>query len=127
MAVDPISVVEGRWQVVRAELGGQPMPADAAEQVELEFTATTYTVRFGGEATDHGIHKITPTAEHHHIAMTGKIGVNEGKTIPGILQMKGDLMRICYALEGSTAPTEFRAPPGTLCYLATYRRKNGSH
>ncbi len=123
MPDDTSSSIAGVWRIVRAELGGQPMPPDAAAQVELEFTASNYTVRFGGEDTDHGTYTITASPELHQIAMTGKVGVNVGKTIPGILQVTGDRMRICYALEGTAAPTQFEAPAGTLCYLATYRRK----
>lgn len=112
----------GTWQILRAELGGQPMPADAAAKVELEFSDTNYTVRFGGEATDFGTYEIQTTADSHQLALTGTEGVNAGRTIPAIMQLNGDRLRICYALEGSSAPTEFQAPAGTLRYLATYRR-----
>ena len=100
------------------------MPADAAEHVELQFTAETYRVSFGGEATDQGNFLITDTSPHSTIEMTGVSGVNSGKTIPGIFQLAGNRLRICYALEGSKPPTEFAAPHGTLQYLATYKRKS---
>jgi uncharacterized protein (TIGR03067 family) len=115
----------GTWQVVSAELGGQPMPSDAAAKVELEFTSTHYTVNFGGEATDHGTYELNKAAEPFGIAMTGIKGVNEGRTIPGILQIHGNRLRMCFALEGTKAPNEFRAPAGTMRYLATYRRETG--
>lgn len=120
----PLPEIEGIWQVVHAQLGGQPMPADAAEHVELHFSAQKYQVRFGAEATDQGTYQIEQTTPYHQIAMTGKKGVNEGKTIPGILQLAGNRLRICYALESEQAPIEFSAPRGTLNYLATYRRKS---
>ena len=119
----PLPEIEGNWQVIRAELGGQPMPADAAEHVELRFSAQYYEVRFGAEATDEGTYQIDQKAPFLVIAMTGTKGVNEGKTIPGILQLKGDRLRICYALETEQAPSDFSAPAGTLNYLASYRRK----
>jgi len=118
---DPL--LHGCWQVIKAELGGQPMPADAAAQVELEFGPATYTVKFGGEATDAGTYVLTAAPDFWQIALAGERGVNAGRTIPGILQLNGDRMRACYALEGNTPPTRFSAPAGTLFYLATYRRK----
>jgi len=121
---DLCAAIVGTWQVVRAELGGQPMPADAAEHVELEFTAHTYTVRFGGESTDHGRYQLALEAEVPAIAMTGLSGENTGRTLPGIFQLVGDRLRICFALEGTVAPDAFAAPAGTLNYLATYRRKS---
>ncbi len=99
------------------------MPPDAAEHVQLHFTTETYRVIFGGEATDEGRYQINTTEPYLQIAMIGKKGVNVGKTIPGILQLKGNLLRICYALESNSPPAEFAAPHGTLHYLATYRRK----
>lgn len=123
MSHAPLPSLHGVWQIVRAELGGQPMPADAAEQVEFEITGDTYTVRFGVEATDHGTYELRHATPHLHIALTGKKGVNEGRTIHGIFQNVGDRLRICYALEAAHPPTQFAAPPGTLHYLVTYRRK----
>ncbi len=117
------SKLSGCWQVVRAELGGQPMPADAAEHVELRFTEETYRVSFGDNITDEGDYDISTNEPHLEISMIGKSGVNAGKTIPGIMQIAGDRLRICYALESTTPPSEFAAPSGTLHYLATYRRK----
>lgn len=100
------------------------MPADAASHVELQFTEKEYRVSFGGEATDEGTFQISDSSPHSIIEMTGISGVNSGKTIPGIFQLAGNRLRICYALEGNNPPTEFAAPNGTLHYLATYSRKN---
>lgn len=116
-------VLHGTWQVVKAELGGQPMPADAAAHVELEFTAEGYAVRFGDTVTDAGHYSILAAEPHHQIKMAGQSGVNAGRTIPGIIQLQGDRLRLCFALEGEKSPVAFSAPAGTLCYLATYRRK----
>ena len=45
---------EGLWQPVYAELDGEEAPRMALEKMELELAAGKYTVRFGGEASDHG-------------------------------------------------------------------------
>lgn len=121
MSIDP-ALLKGDWQVLRAELGGRPMPPDAAAQVVMRFTATDYAVRFGPEVTDQGTFRIDPEVSPATIHLTGKTGVNAGRTIPGILQLAGNRLRICYALEGNAPPTEFNAAPGGLNYLATYRR-----
>lgn len=121
MSFDPASLV-GDWQILRAELGGQPMPADAAGQVTMRFAPSTYSVRFGTEVTDEGTYAIEPAASPVTIHLTGETGVNAGRTIPGILQLTGDRLRICYALESNTPPDEFKAAAGALNYLATYRR-----
>ncbi len=116
--------LHGIWQVMRAELGGQPMPADASSHVELEFSTTGYTVRFGHETTDAGVYEVADHAPYPRITLTGRHGVNAGRSLPGILQLKSNLLQLCFALEGHSAPTEFSAPAGTSHYLAIYRRKS---
>ncbi|MBP6506877.1 MAG: TIGR03067 domain-containing protein [Opitutaceae bacterium] len=121
---DSLPPLHGVWQIVRAELGGQPMPADAAAHVELTFSFDGYAVSFGRETTDEGIYTVTTGQPHHRITMTGRSGVNSGRTLPGIMQLQGNLLRLCFALEGNTPPEEFAAPAGTVHYLVTYRRKS---
>lgn len=99
------------------------MPDDAAAHVELEFSNTGYAVRFGGETTDAGTYALAADGTPRGITMTGRVGVNQGRTLPGIVQLQGDRLRVCFSLEGDTAPNAFAAQAGTLCYLATYRRK----
>jgi uncharacterized protein (TIGR03067 family) len=114
--------IHGTWQVVKAEFGGRSMPPEAAVQIELEFTVGGYTVRFGGEATDAGSYVLAPGEPHRRITMTGRSGVNAGRTIPGIMQLVGDRLRLCCAMQGSLPPARFESPAGAQQYLATYRR-----
>jgi len=139
----------GTWAVVRAELGGEAMPPEAAAQIEIEFDADgdkcgsaggAYRVRFAGEVSDAGRFTLLAgknhipedakpaTLPHRRITLHGEIGTNAGRTLPGILQLKGERLRICLALEGDPPPTEFSSS-NTDCandtphYLVTYRRK----
>lgn len=114
--------IHGTWQVVKAEFGGRPMPPEAAAQIELVFTAGGYSVRFGGETTDAGSYVVSPAEPHHHLTMTGHSGVNAGRTIPAIMQLMGDRLRLCCAMEGTVPPARFESPAGAPQYLATYRR-----
>ncbi|MCX6934148.1 MAG: TIGR03067 domain-containing protein, partial [Verrucomicrobia bacterium] len=60
---------------------------------------------------------------HSTLTLRGTEGPNAGRSIPAIYQVRGDLLRICYGLDG-TAPTAFVSPPGSQLYLVTYRRKS---
>ena len=113
--------LEGRWQPLRAELAGQSAPAAVLEKTEVELSGGHYTVRFGGEVSDHG------TCAHDAavpgvLTLSGLKGPNAGRTIPCIYQLVGDRLRVCYGL-GGTAPENFATAPGTQFYLVTYRRK----
>lgn len=109
--------LNGRWEMIKAELGGENSPDLLALRIELELTEVTYVVRFAGEIADRGTHVI----DGQTFTLTGTHGPNQGRVIPCIFQQRGDLLRVCYGLDG-TAPTEFATRPGTQLYLATYKR-----
>ncbi len=110
----------GRWEMIKAELAGENAPDMLALRVVLELTAVTYAVSFAGQVADRGTYVLAGET----LTLTGTAGPNKGRTIPCILQHRGDLLRVCYGLDG-TAPTEFATKPGVQHYLATYRRKPG--
>jgi len=128
----------GTWAVVRAELGRESMPPEAAARVEIEFDESgAYRVRFAGEISDSGYFELLAVADrfskteseslpHHRITLHGKTGTNAGRTLPGIFQLRGDRLKLCLALEGETAPTGFASSNGASNaphYLVTYKRK----
>jgi hypothetical protein len=56
------------------------------------------------------------------LTLRGTHGPNADRAIPAIFQRKGELLRICYGLDG-TIPVVFASPAGSQLYLVTYRRK----
>ena len=108
----------GRWEMIKAELAGENAPDMLALRVVLELTSVTYAVSFAGQVADRGTYVLADET----LTLTGTEGPNQGRTIPCILQQRGDLLRVCYGLDG-TAPTGFTTKPGVQHYLATYRRK----
>jgi uncharacterized protein (TIGR03067 family) len=108
----------GRWEMIKAELAGEHAPDLLALRVELELSAGTYAVSFAGKVADRG----TYVLEGEALVLTGTDGPNRGRTIPCILQLAGDRLRVCYGLDG-TAPTAFATRAGVQHYLATYRRR----
>jgi len=128
----------GTWAVIRAELGGEPMPPEVAAHVEIEFDAeSAYRARFSGEISDAGYFEIFPQTEshpHHRITLHGEVGTNAGRTLPGIFQLRGDRLKLCLALKGNAPPNAFTSSDADCanalatansapCYLVTYRRK----
>lgn len=50
-------------------------------------------------------------------------GENIGKVIQAIYELKGDTMRVCYAMDGGARPTEFATKRGSTWLVVTYRRE----
>lgn len=112
-----MSMLIGRWEMTRAEQDGESSPELLALHVVLELTADTYRVSFAGQVADRGTYVIAGGT----LTLSGQHGPNKGRTIPCLFQQRGDLLRVCYGLDGTT-PTDFTTAPGAGRYLATYRR-----
>lgn len=111
--------LEGLWQPVYAELDGEEAPRMFLEKLEFELTSGAYTVRFGGEASDHGRYEFDEVS----ITLRGIKGANAGRTLPSIYKFSGDVLSICYGL-GGERPTKFATATGQQLYLVNYRRKD---
>jgi uncharacterized protein (TIGR03067 family) len=114
------SGLDGTWEMIRAELGGENSPDLLALKVELEVSDLAYTVRFAGQVADRGT--VTLGSEDGKLTLVGIEGPNVGCTIPCIYQLVGDRLRVCYGLDG-TEPVKFETIAGSPHYLATYRRQ----
>jgi uncharacterized protein (TIGR03067 family) len=111
--------LDGIWEMVRAESGGEPSTDLLALRVELHLTADAYVVRFAGQVADRGTFALGADGS---MTLVGVEGPNAGRTIPCIYQLVGDRLRVCYGLDG-TVPEKFATTSGSPHYLATYRRK----
>lgn len=91
----------GSWQVVRQEGG--------FEAKRLVFRADTLTLEFGdGEKKETRI-KVAPTAKPKGIDIHHVKG-----TSPGIYELKGKQLKICFAVEGKDRPADFKAVKGVI-------------
>lgn len=110
--------IEGIWQPLYAELGGEEAPKMMLEKMEVELTNGTYTVRFGGVAADTGSYVV----EAAGLTLSGMVGPNAGRTIPCIYKFVGETLSICYGLSGHR-PRNFFTGGDSLLYLVNYQRK----
>jgi uncharacterized protein (TIGR03067 family) len=109
--------LDGWWVATRAELGGLPLPAEALSDLALRLRRGTF--RFG---TDEGWTVINQRARPRTLDMVPARGPSRGRVVPAIIAVSGSSMRICCDLAGRCRPQEFKAPAGTRCFLASYRR-----
>jgi uncharacterized protein (TIGR03067 family) len=110
--------LEGLWQPLYAELGGEEAPKMMLEKMNVELVHGKYTVRFGGEIYDHGNYTIDADG---HLTLLGTDGPNAGRTIPGLFKLAGDALSICYGLAG-LRPANFSTGQDPQLYLVNYRR-----
>lgn len=116
-----LDAIQGTWIPTAAELGGNSFPDDLRNAIKLVVQDGQYTVTVGPNM-DKGTVVLDTAAEPKQMTLTGTDGPNQGKTILAVFDLAGDTMRVCYELNGTSYPTEFKTYPGTLTFLVTYRR-----
>jgi len=109
--------IQGTWEIVSAEIGGQLFPVEAFNKSQLVLKDGKY--QFG---IDQGAYKLIDAEGKKGIDVIGEQGPNKGKTIPAIYEIKGDSLKICYDLAGKTRPGKLETEKDTRQFLATYKR-----
>jgi uncharacterized protein (TIGR03067 family) len=112
--------LEGIWQPLYAELGGEEAPKMALEKMEIELADGKYAVRFAGLTADHGTYTVDAEG---HLTLHGVAGPNAGRTIPSLFKLAGETLSICYGLSG-TRPAKFHTGHDPELYLVNYQRKS---
>ena len=97
------------------------MPAEFLQIMTLLMKGNRYTVMIGRQI-DKGTWKLLPKTKPQAMDITGIVGPNKGKTIPSIVELKGDNMKICYGL-GGQHPKAFKTTDQPSLYLVVYKRQ----
>jgi len=118
-AADEWKKLAGTWKVDAATLTGNDA-TDMLKAAVLTIEEGKYKLVFGG--TDAGTLTIDPAKKPKTMMIVGTDGPNKGKTIPAIYEIDGDTLKLCYALGGKEAPTEFKSTAENKALLITYKR-----
>ena len=117
----PSTVLDGTWQLVRAEHAGEAAPELVVDHTVVHLAVGEYTVKFDGNVVDRGSFETGGVVDQPTLVLRGRVGSNAGRTIPCIYQLRGDRLRVCYGFDGF-APTEFSTDSKNQRYLGVYRR-----
>jgi uncharacterized protein (TIGR03067 family) len=114
--------MNGTWIPSEAELDGEKLPEKLIKSIKLVLKDEKYTATVG-EQVDEGTVKLDVESDPTGMEIKGTKGPNEGKTIPAIYELKDDVLKVCYNLEGKNRPKEFKTTAGSKFYLVTYKKE----
>ncbi len=118
--------LEGGYTIVAGEKAGMKIDADeikgsmvriaengiiVTDKSKKDVYATAYKL---GASTGEGCYKIT---------MTSKLAPSEGVVARGMIEKKGDTVRLIYALPGGDEPTEFKTKEKQLMFVMKTRNE----
>ena len=102
----------GTYKIVSGEHEGEVVPADRIEGTRVRITGDTI-VTTGNDGKDIYVAKynLSTASKPYKLAMTatGTPEGGEGAKADGLIEVDGDTVRIIYAPEGGTTPTEFKS------------------
>jgi uncharacterized protein (TIGR03067 family) len=113
--------MNGTWIPSEAELDGEKLPEKVIKSIKLVIKEEKYTVNVG-EQVDEGTVTLDLESDPTGMEIKGTKGPNEGKTIPAIYELKDDVLKVCYNLEGKDRPKEFKTTAGSKFYMVTYKK-----
>src|SRR4051812_25263699 len=109
--------IQGTWQMVSGEKGGNPAPDKFVQAFRLTFKAGwKITAQSKGEEKD-GTYKIDSSKKPRQIEIS-----IDGKTLEGIYELDGDGLKLCLS-EGGARPAEFKSPEGSKTMLMVLKRQ----
>jgi uncharacterized protein (TIGR03067 family) len=120
--LDPAKLV-GTWTYVSGEVDGKKKSADDLKSGTVEFTKDMITLK-SPDGTFEIKYTVDTKKTPAHVAMEitkGPQGV--GAKAEGIIELKGDELKICYPAMGGEAPKEFSAKEGSKLHLFVLKKK----
>ena len=98
--------LQGTWQVVSLQLGGEKAPEEVAQALKYTFEGDKLAVRPAEPGSNSEFtYQLDLTKTPKNIDMRVTKGRDKGKTLLGIYLLRGDDLNICFAEK--FRPTEF--------------------
>jgi uncharacterized protein (TIGR03067 family) len=113
---------QGVWTIESMESGGKKIPAEAMKDVTLIFEGDKYTVKNGKDVIQVGTQKLDASKSPKTLDGTVTEGFGKGAVMPGIYEIDGDTLKVCFDEAGKKRPTEFKTASGSQTTLVVYKR-----
>lgn len=123
-AKDDKATLQGRWQAVSSDQGGQDDPN--AKQHSITFEKDTIVINRGDQVFVKGTFKLDGTKSPRQIDITIEEGPDQakGKTALGVYELKDDTLKWATNHPGETErPTGFGSTAGTSHMMVTLKKE----
>lgn len=120
---DDAKLMEGTWAATVLEAAGKPADEKTkALKFKIVVKGESYTTFLNDKQLSAGTLKLDPTKSPKTIDAQAKDGPYKDKVQPGIYELRGDEMRIVFAVPDMRRPTEFKTQEGTMETMLGYKR-----
>jgi formylglycine-generating enzyme len=111
----------GSWRTVAHEKDGKKLPDDQSARIKTMLDADgKLTVQEAGKTVAQANLKIDPARKPKQVDLAFTEGEWKGKTLPGIYDLAGDSLKLCYTT-GKDRPADFASRAGNV--VIAYQRE----
>jgi uncharacterized protein (TIGR03067 family) len=121
-ARDDLAKMQGTWKRVSMELQGKPRMPDEIKDWTSTYRDDELTLYGGKEVYRRGIVTLDASQTPKAMNTWDSDGPFKDQTVPGIYELDGDTMRVCFALPGHPRPTEFTTKHGSGFLYCEFKR-----
>lgn len=115
--------LQGIWQLVAMEAEGDAMPADELGDRKAVYEGNRLSLRSGETVRRRGIITLNPSRSPKAMNTWDQDGPYQDQTVPGIYELEGDTLKICFARPGQERPKTFTTKMGTGVLYCVYKRQ----
>ncbi len=114
--------LQGTWVLAAMESDGEAVPAESFKGWNSEYKGNKLTLRAGETVRRRGIITLEPSRKPKAINTWDQDGPFADQTVPGIYELDGDVLRLCFARPGEDRPKEFSTKGGKAFLYCVYKR-----
>jgi uncharacterized protein (TIGR03067 family) len=108
----------GGYTIVSGERDGRPEPEERVKGTTAQFSVDRVVVVDKDKKEVYGAaYTLDTSRTPWRITMTSKLGQQEGEVARGLIEKKGDTLRLIYALPGGGEPTDFHTKDKQLMFV----------
>ena len=110
----------GTYTLVSGERDGRALPPERIQHTTVKFTEREVTVANKDRGDIYvASYALDESSDPCAVTMTATRAPDSGDVVLGLIDRRGDIVRLIYALPGRGAPTEFKTKPGELLFVMT--------
>ncbi len=115
--------LEGSWLPVAAFVSDRELPIEELRVARLDLHAGRYEIRDrSGEVVDSGGYSIDADVRPLVMDLVGVDGPYAGRKLEAIIELAGDLLTVCYDLDGLARPEAMEPDEDQLLLRISYQR-----
>jgi uncharacterized protein (TIGR03067 family) len=118
-----LAQLQGTWMLVAMETDGEAVPPEHFKGWHAVYEGDLLSLWNETEVRRRGIETLDASRNPKAINTWDQDGPYEDQTVPGIYELKGDSLKLCFARPGDKRPTEFTTKQGSGFLLVVYERK----